>query len=118
MRSLGLLITLLLSATVLRAQVITGKVIDAESSKPIAGASIYLNGTSTGATSANDGSFMLNTAETNIPLIISCIGYSSQTLTGYAGKNLNISLKPKHSELREVVIGFDAMRREDEMEIF
>jgi len=99
-------------------EVIKGRVIDSASGKPLANTSVYLNGTYKGTTTDSEGNFMLNSAETNIPLIITHVGYKTQTLTHYAGKNLNIVLKSKAIELREVTIGDDAMSREKEMKIF
>jgi len=100
------------------AQVIKGKIIDSASGKPIAGANIYLNGTYKGTTSNNEGMFTINSAETNIPLMVSCIGYEAQPVFDYAGKDLVIALKPKSIILREVTVGADALSREAEMKIF
>jgi len=99
-------------------EVIKGKVIDSASGKPVAGASVYLNGTYQGVTSKEDGSFTLKSSEVNIPLIVSHIGYQTQNLANYAGKNLVLKLKPKPTELREVTIGDNTMSREEEMRIF
>jgi len=109
---------LLLCNTVLYAQEIKGKVIDAASGKPIAGANIYLNGTYQGTSSNSEGNFIIHSAERHIPLIVSYVGYESQTIDDYAGKSLTILLKRKANELKEVTIGFSAMGREEEMRIF
>src|SRR5260370_25695041 len=92
-RVICLLTLFLLFATLLRAQEIKGKVIDAESGKPIIGASVYLNGTYKGTSSNKEGSFIINSTERNIPLIVSYVGYESQTISNYSGKNLAIQLK-------------------------
>jgi len=90
----------------------------AASGKPIAGANIYLNGTYQGTSSNSGGNFIIYSAERHIPLIVSYVGYESQTIADYAGKNLTISLKRKANELKEVTIGFSTMSREEEMRIF
>jgi len=121
-RVICLVTSFLLFATVLRAQEISGRVIDAESGKPIVGANIYLNGTYQGTTSNKEGNFKISSTERNIPLIVSYVGYESQTLSNYAGKGLNILLKHKANELKEVTIGApkdaNAISREQEMEMF
>ncbi|MES2278895.1 MAG: carboxypeptidase-like regulatory domain-containing protein [Bacteroidota bacterium] len=113
-----LLITLQLWAFTLYAQVIKGRVTDAETSKPIANANVYLNGTYVGTTTDSLGKFSLTASNTNIPLIVSYLGYASQTINNYAGKDLVIALKHKINELSEVVITADEMSREKKMKIF
>jgi hypothetical protein len=120
-RVVCLVTSFLLFTTLLRAQEISGKVVDAESGKPIIGASVYLNGTYKGTSSNKEGSFIINSIERNIPLIVSYVGYESQTISNYSGKNLNIQLKHKANELKEVTIdatGVAAISREEEMKIF
>ena len=80
-RILFILIGFLFLTVCSHAQVIIGKVIDADNGKSIPNASVYLNGTSKGTTSNSEGNFRLNTAEKNIPLIVSSIGYQSETIT-------------------------------------
>jgi len=116
MRFSVLVIILILFTFFLQAQTIKGRIVDAESGKPIHGANIYLNGTYQGTSSNNEGNFTLNTTERNIPLIVSHVGYQSQTISDYTGKNLNILLKRKAIVLREVTIGKDD--REVQMRIF
>jgi len=111
-----LIITALLFTTFLQAQTVKGKIIDAETGKPVHGASIYLNGTYQGTSSDKEGNFALTTTEHNIPLIVSHIGYQSQTIASYWGKTLTILLKRKANILREITIGDD--NREQEMRIF
>jgi hypothetical protein len=68
MKKYGLIFLLLINSVCLFAQVITGKVIDAENNQPISGASVYLNGTQKGTTSNTDGVFDISSTEKNIPL--------------------------------------------------
>jgi len=118
MRRLGLLLILLLPFAWLQAQVTHGKIVDADDGKPITGASIYLSGTYKGTTSDANGDFELRTDEKNIAMVVSYVGYNSETITDYAGKNLKVLLKHKPNMLKEVTIGYDAMSREKEMKIF
>jgi hypothetical protein len=115
-QGLLVLICLLLLGMCVNAQIVTGKVTDADSGKPIANASIYLNGTSRGTTSDAAGAFKITINQPGTPLIISCVGYQSQTVGDYSTGNLTIALKAKQMALAEVVIG--GMNREEELKIF
>jgi hypothetical protein len=110
------ILMLLLLTVCVQAQSVKGKVVDATTGSPIPHASIYLNGSSKGTVSDEQGEFILNTAETNIPLVISCVGYQSETITNYSNKTLSVRLSPRAQVLREVVIG--GMSREEQMKIF
>ncbi len=119
MRYLFLLIALLFFSVLSHAQVIKGKITDAASGKPIENANVYLNGTYAGTTSDAEGNFTITTEKTNIPLIISYVGYATQTISNYSDKLLNIALKRKINQLREVTIGdLEGMSREKAMRIF
>jgi len=109
---------LLALSIVTNAQVIKGKVVDATTGNPIARASVYLNGSSKGTTSNTQGEFALYTDETKKSLIVSYVGYLSDTIVNYNNKLLSIKLKPRTNELKEVVIGVSNMTREKQMKIF
>src|SRR5690348_4183306 len=80
----GLVFLLLLIAGIARCQTgvsLAGKVADSTSNKPLSNCSVYLNNTSIGTVTSEDGTFLLK----NIPrgradLIISAIGYSTYVL--------------------------------------
>jgi hypothetical protein len=110
------LVCFILFSICAHAQIITGKVTNADNGNPIANASIYLNGTSKGTSSDSEGKFTLVTNEHTIPLVISCVGYQSQTLDNYSTGNLSIALKTKQLILPEVVIG--GISREEQLKIF
>ncbi len=99
-----------------QAQYVKGKVVDATTGNPISNASIYLNGSSKGTVSDTQGEFILYTTETNIPLVVSCVGYQSEVINNYSNKTLSVKLSPRVQQLREVVIG--GMSREEMMKIF
>ncbi|RYZ98822.1 MAG: carboxypeptidase-like regulatory domain-containing protein [Sphingobacteriaceae bacterium] len=109
--------TLTLLTVSVRAQSVKGKVIDATTGNPIANASIHLNGSSKGTTSNKQGEFALYTDETKKPLIVSYIGYQSDTIANYNGKTLTVKLNPRDQVLRVVVIG-ESMTRDKQMKIF
>ncbi|MFD0751167.1 carboxypeptidase-like regulatory domain-containing protein [Mucilaginibacter calamicampi] len=95
----------LLISPVVNAQSVKGKVVDAITGSPISNASVYLKGLSKGTISNAQGEFTLNTGESTIPLIISYVGYQSDTINNYNGKTLAVKLSPRNQVLREVVIG-------------
>src|SRR5476651_1825525 len=79
LRSSSLAVMLLFVSFCACAQ-IKGTVTDAVTHKPIAAASVYLNGTYVGTITDSLGKFSLTTDKTNIPLIISSVGYVSQEI--------------------------------------
>src|ERR1700748_649117 len=113
-----LLAIIILSALCSKAQVIKGKITDAETGKPVVNASVYLNGTFKGTKSDNEGKFTLAYANSNIPLIISCIGYNTVEVTNYKNADLVIKLNRRVNRLNEVTIRRAGFSREDEMKIF
>ena len=90
------LIVLLLCLSCLRVgaqnTVLTGTIKDSASGKPLAGVSVFLNGTSKGTVTRNDGSFALAIPPGRYELIASAIGYATY-LTGVNSRSLPASLK-------------------------
>ncbi len=88
--------------------ILSGTVTDSATGKPIAAVSVFLNGTSLGTTTHDNGTFLLN----GIPaggyeLIISAIGFATfQTMvnTSYLPSNLNVTLHSRTSELAAVTV--------------
>lgn len=81
---------------------VTGRILD-ENSEPIAGATIVEKGNpSNGTTSDISGKFSLKVK--NMELIVSFIGYGSQTLKVRKGEELKIILKPESINMEEVVV--------------
>jgi len=76
-----------------QSNVLTGIIKDSANGKPLAGVSVFLNGTSKGTVSRNDGSFVLQGfPQGRYQLIISAIGYANY-LTEINSHNLPPSLK-------------------------
>lgn len=84
--------------------IISGIVVD-ESNKPITGASVFLNTTSIGTTTNNDGVFRFDAPAGRFDLIVSSVGYqtSNQTINTTTAAALRIVLKIKATELETVV---------------
>jgi hypothetical protein len=102
-----MLVFVLLFATFANAQqTITGTVAD-EQNKPLAGASVFLNNTSIGTKTDQEGRFTLTVPSGRFELIVSSIGYQTATQTintASALEAFRIVLTIKASELEAVVI--------------
>ena len=76
---------------------ITGKICDAKTNKPLPYASVKVEGSNSGATSDGSGNFILKTKPGSVNLIISYIGYFSDTSSFYvtdSDLSRDIFLKP------------------------
>jgi outer membrane receptor for ferrienterochelin and colicins len=100
-----ILIFLLLPALYTQAQqTVSGKVLD-EQSKPLPGASVYWQGTNSSTSSANDGAFTVPYDAVNTNLIISYIGYKTDTISVLSSQFISHTMTPDSaSELNEVVV--------------
>jgi hypothetical protein len=87
-------------------QVISGRILDKDTKKPIDFATAYFAGTFTGTNTDKDGNFELDISKNkSMPLTISALGYYSVNITDLLpGKKLMIYLAPKNYELNEIVI--------------
>ncbi|MEX2567511.1 MAG: TonB-dependent receptor, partial [Cyclobacteriaceae bacterium] len=81
---------------------ITGTVTD-ENGAPIPGATVLIEGTTTGTATDIDGQFTIDAPEGAV-LLISFIGYQSQRITVANQTTLNITLMESQSSLNEVVV--------------
>jgi hypothetical protein len=84
--------------------VLKGKVISEETQKPLASVSVYLNNTSLGSITSEDGLFIIRGIPSGkFRLVASCVGfetYVNMIDPRSVGKNFVISLKPKAEELQ------------------
>ncbi|WP_321348045.1 TonB-dependent receptor [uncultured Draconibacterium sp.] len=84
------------------AQTIKGVVVDAETNEALIGASVVLDGTTTGTVTDIDGTFSLSVKSGDQKIIISYIGYTA--------KELNVSLSSGQTkDLGEIVMESDAV---------
>ncbi len=86
---------------------VSGKVVDAETGEPLIGATLLVEGTSTGAVSDFDGNFTLQTSEQPpFNLVVSYTGYGTQNVEVSGDVDgLTIQLAFTATGLDEVVIG-------------
>ena len=87
-------------------QIVKGTILDKSDNTKINFASIYINGTSVGTNSDQNGNFKLDiTKYGSLPITISALGYYSVTLADFsAEKPIEIYLIPKTFELKEVFV--------------
>jgi hypothetical protein len=109
-----LIVTITFPVTSVHAQVeISGHVIAELSNEPIAGASVYLENTTTGTSTAEDGTFSFRTLhEGKKTLVISFVGFHTATYSADLDnpeslQNLKIQLRPDRIELDDIVITAD-----------
>jgi hypothetical protein len=112
----GLMICLLLPAIIFSQKNITGVVLSEANNLPIAGASVYFNNTSIGASVNGDGRFSIRVPEMlNSELVISAVGYELMIFKVSAAtvenKNYTFKLAGKVQQMRDVLILTDALRR-------
>lgn len=94
----------------LQTKKIVGKVIDAETGEPIIGANVYLEGTTRGASTDLEGSFVITgVQEGTYTIVVSALSYGKKkipqfTVTDATTYTLNIQLKPETIKSREVVV--------------
>ena len=97
-------------------QPVTGRVTDAETGAPIAGATIRVDRTLTGATADNRGEFRIASAAPDATLRVSHVSYEPQTvaLDGRTSE-LEIRLRPSQLNIGQVVVtGTGTHRRLDD----
>jgi TonB-linked SusC/RagA family outer membrane protein len=84
---------------------IRGRVVEQETGKPIAGASIVIKGKKTGTSTNEDGYFTLDVPAGRTIIIISSVGFGTleQSVSG-SESNLQIALAPQKKEMGEVVV--------------
>ena len=89
---------------------VTGQVLD-ELGEPVIGASILVEGTTTGTMTDLDGNFELPNVAVGAKLQISYVGYTTVHMTATAGKMV-IKLEPDNQILEEtIVIGYGVQKK-------
>ena len=79
-----ILTPLMVFATVLHAQALSGKVTDSETGEPLAGAQVFVKGTFVGTTTDVNGSYSLD-VDGNVTVVVAYIGYKTQELATSGG---------------------------------
>ncbi|MDR1628981.1 MAG: TonB-dependent receptor [Oscillospiraceae bacterium] len=95
---------------------LTGRVLDAVTRQPVAGATVLVKNTSTGVSADGEGNFTLRTdAPLPVTLSINLLGYVAQeVVVTDAGENITVWLAESVSYLNEVVVvGYGTQRRRE-----
>lgn len=80
---------------------------------PVAGASVVVRGTTTGAVTDADGRFSLSASDKDV-LEISCLGYGSKEMRAGTDEFLEIYIEPETLMLEQlVVVGYGSMKKSD-----
>ncbi|WP_290845680.1 carboxypeptidase-like regulatory domain-containing protein [Flavobacterium sp.] len=114
-----LFLLLLLAIFSGNAQTISGTVFD-ETKLPLPGVSVYLDGTSVGTLTDENGKFSLSVAKRiNTNLVFSFIGYEILSVENpFEKPKYEVHMQPKASMLKEVVIGNDGFSRKSKLKAF
>ena len=113
-RSIMTLVCLLLASAsaFAQAKTVTGTVTDA-ANEPLIGASVLVQGTSTGTITDMDGKYSISVTPEDV-LAFSYVGMTSQTIKVGAQNVINVTLKEDSQVLAEtVVIGYGSAKKRD-----
>ena len=108
-RSLLVVLAMFVGASAFAQNVARG-VIKGDDGEPVIGASVIIEGTSTGAVTDANGAFSLPGVKNGQKLKIDCLGYVSQTVT-FNGQPINVTLAQDATMLDDVVVTALGMKR-------
>lgn len=105
---------LVLSSTMVLAQInVSGKILD-ESGAGLPGATVLVKGTTTGVVADFDGNYSISAPSAESILVFSFIGYESQEQVVQNRSLINVQLKISESSLQEVIVtGYGAQSKRD-----
>ena len=108
-----LLLALLLSSSSLMAQkTIRGTVTDAADGLPLPAVSVIVRGTTVGTSTQADGTFTLNVPAGSNEIVVSMVGYVSQTITIDSKEVIDVILAQETTVLDEIVVtGYSSQSR-------
>lgn len=110
-----LLFLFLLLPFSLLAQSLSGVVVDKKSNQPLPGVNVVVQGANQSTTTDFDGKFKLAGLKSGDKVVLSFIGYESQTLNYTGQKEVSISLDESANQLQEVVVqvGYGSVKKKD-----
>ena len=108
---LALLLVLCVAGTALAQRTITGTIKDSND-EPLIGASVLVEGTTTGAITDISGNYTITVPDGSSRLVISYTGYTQQEVEIGASNILNITLQESSTLLSEVVVTALGIERE------
>ena len=105
------LLTLLFCVPLLAQNItVTGQITSSEDKSPLPGVSVLVKGSSRGASTQADGTYKIAVSKGET-LQFSFIGFTTQTVVVGAQTTINISLKPDASQLQEIVVTAQGIRK-------
>lgn len=105
---------LFLSFSLFAQTTITGHVFSAADKNPIVGATVQVKGGKSATLTGSDGSFTLTTSQKVTSLVISIVGYQTQTVPVNGSSVGDISLAVSTTSLNDVVVtGYTSQRKKD-----
>lgn len=101
--------------SVLAQSSISGVVLDAKTSQPLPGVNVIVQGASNSTTTDFDGKFLLNGLKNGDKIVVSYVGYQSETINYSGQKQVSVSLNEDSTQLQEVVvqIGYGSVKKKD-----
>ena len=100
-----------LQAGTLSAKTVSGTVISAVDGEPLIGASVQVQGTSTGAVTDLDGHYSVEASDDQV-LVFSYVGYITQKIKVGSKTSINVSLDEDNQNLDDVVvIGYGVQKK-------
>jgi iron complex outermembrane recepter protein len=112
MKNALLIVVLLLTASIVNAQTVTGKVTAETDGAPLPGVSVLQKGSSVGTTTDANGNFTINLNQENAVLIFSFIGFTSQEIPVGERSSVDVVLAEDIAQLEEVVVTALGVSRE------
>jgi iron complex outermembrane receptor protein len=95
-------------------QTITGRITDAASGNPLAGATIAVKNTKRTTVSDADGNFSISVVDENSVLVISFIGYTGQQVSIKGKTSVDIKMEAIAADLQQVVVvGYGTQSKKD-----
>lgn len=82
---------------------LSGKVTD-DKGNPVAAASVIIKGTTSGTSTATDGTYKITVAKTNSTIVFSALGYDAKEIRLKGETVLNVTLTASTQNLEEVVV--------------
>ncbi|MCE6991837.1 TonB-dependent receptor [Dyadobacter sp. CY323] len=104
----------LASSTEVALQVVKGQVLDAETSDPLPGVNVIIEGSTQGTSTNADGNYEISVPDGNAVLVFSFVGYEKQQASVGNRTVIDIKLAVDRKSLNEViVVGYGIQKKSD-----
>ena len=110
---LALFCFLITSVAFGQSRTVTGRILGADRT-PLSGASVTVNGTTTGTQTDASGNFSISVPSGRNAITVSSVGFETQNLPIPSSNNISATLRTAASNLSEIVVtGYGAQRKKD-----